>query len=143
MLRMIVFFTIVLMMYFLTMVVPLSACPVTPALEAFICNANEEYHHLKLIGEVEILTELAMPGMENLTDEARRHIKPFLNKAKNIVFFNTKAGEALNELYIYWITIIDDSQPHLQEDLGSYQKRSDERYTTLQEKANRLRIVAE
>jgi|GEM_PF-3046986 len=118
-------------------------CPASAPLETFLCNANEDYHSLQFIGEVAILTNTSVPGTEAAIEEVRQHIKPFLVKAKNTVFFNTKAGEILNDFYIYWITLIDDSRPRPYEDLLLYQQRSDERYTVLQEKANRLRIAAE
>lgn len=118
-------------------------CPNTPSVDAFICVANEEYHHLQLVGEVEILIQAPAPNTEGIIEEARKNIKPFLSKAKNAVFFNSHAGESLNDFHVYWITCIEDFHPHPYENLADYQKRADERYITLQEKANRLKISLE
>ena len=120
-----------------------NTCPATPALDAFLCNANEEYHTLQLIGEITLLTGAPISGITETPEEAVQHIKPFLTKERNAVFFNTNAGDALNDFYLYWLTMIDDISPRSYEDLSSYQKRCDDRYTDLQERANRLRIVSE
>ena len=118
-------------------------CPATPPIEAFLCTANEEYYTLQLIGEVSVLTAAPVVGTEGSIEEAKQRLKPVLAKAKNAVFFNTKAGDALNEFYVHWLTFIDDARPWPHEDLIAYQRRAHERYTTLQEKANHLRIVFE
>ncbi len=120
-----------------------NACPITPPLETFLCNANEEYRSLQLIGEITILTGTSIPATNDAITEAVQNLKPFLSKGKNSVFFNTKAGDALNDFYIYWMTIINDSLPRSYEALPGYQQRMDERFTALQEKANRLRIATE
>ncbi|CAK0750147.1 exported hypothetical protein [Gammaproteobacteria bacterium] len=137
------FIAIICLASFSGVISAIDSCPTNSALETFLCNANEEYHSLQFIGEVAILTGTSVPGTEGAVEEARQHLKPFLTKAKNTVFFNSKAGESLNDFYIYWVTLVDDFRPRPYEDLAVYRQRSDERYTALQEKANRLRIAAE
>jgi len=75
--------------------------------------------------------------------EEKQRIKPFLAKARNSVFFNSKAGDFLNDFYGYWVTVLEDMSPYSYEGLSAYQHRADERYFALQERANRLRISLE
>lgn len=117
-------------------------CPDTAsAIELFICKANEAGQDLKLIGEVEILINATAPDIEKTLDDLKKRIKPFFSKAKNAVFFNNHAGEALNDFFVYWITMINDYHPRAYEDLPTYQRRFNEHYYHLQEKANYLRIA--
>ena len=115
----------------------------TSSIEVLICKTSQEYQDLKLIGEVEILINASAPDTENVIDEARKRIKPVYSKAKNAVFFNNRAGDALNEFFVYWITIINDYHPYNYEDLSAYQQRMNQKYIILQEKANHLRITFE
>ncbi|CAK0770311.1 exported hypothetical protein [Gammaproteobacteria bacterium] len=135
--------SIILLAFSCVMISAMASCPTTLSLDTFLCKANEEYYNLQLIGEVEILTGAPAPDTEGFGEEAKKRIKPFLAKAKSTVFFNTRAGEALNDFYVYWITIINDSHPRTYEDLSVYQQRGAERYAKLQEKANQLRISLE
>lgn len=118
-------------------------CSPTPSLESFLCQAHDEYHKLWLLGKVEILLNTSSSDLKEIIEEAKKRIKPFLTKAKNSVFFNTRAAEALDDFYVYWITCVDNVYPYTSEDLMAYQKRSSERYFILQEKANRLKIALE
>jgi len=121
----------------------LASCPTAPILEAFFCNTDEQYKDLVLLGEIEILLSTTVTKMQDSAEDTKKKIKPLLTKAKNAVFFNSRAGEALNEFYLYWMTIIDDARPYSGETLDTYQKRVTERAFVLQERANRLRILTE
>ncbi len=118
-------------------------CPSSPSLDTFLCTANEEYRTLQLIGEISILTGAPVQDTKGSIDDAIQQIKPLLAKERTAVFFSTKAGDVLNEFYLYWVTIINDADPRTYEGLFDYQKRTDERYTTLQEKASHLRLAIE